>query len=179
MLRPEDLDLTGDVFRLDLMGAAEYEWGAIPDALRVLFRAPNLVAFSMVVPGATIKPNYRREDAWRKQRRAVLDAAKAEGRRPPRAKKLPPAEDATVFVICLQPWRAEIENRIRSMAAGTLKTRDPHCMEYALDPFDQGPRTVGWLELNNGWFATVDVEMWRKAAELFGAPIEEPIPVAV
>jgi hypothetical protein len=159
----------GPLFSFEYMGAAEYEFGALPKALFKLTEAHDIVSFSFVVPGAKIAPHWLRESRHRQERAKEIQAAHLRLEKVARAK--PPKwniPDATFGVICREPHRAEVEDRIRALAARKLRVRDSTHLDLVLDP--QEPRdkeTCGWIELNNGYLFFLDLEVWERSSEYF------------
>lgn len=170
MLSKEAWKICQQAFNFDYMGAAEYEFGTIPNKLREMaeFRG-ELVAFSFILKKNEIKPNFSREMAYRDARRKELAAAKAAGKRAKRAKKVLPAlEERTVYVLCRKQDREEVERRIRLLALEELRVRDWTAFAQALDPCDEhDSRRIGWLELDNGFFFFIDKDAWEKTCAIF------------
>jgi hypothetical protein len=166
----EGFESLAGIFSFDYMGAAEYEFGTVTSCLHNLIRdRDELVSFEFTLQPKEIKPNWQRESAHRDNRRKQLAEAKALGKRAPKAKKLiPNIEPRTLFVICRRAHMAIVKDRIRELALDKIQTKRGTNLPGALDPFDDYNReTVGWLELDNGWFMFLDKEMWQKTVSLF------------
>lgn len=153
-LSGEVMDLLRGIFSFDYMGAAEFEWGAVPKALGALAeRAEKLTAWTFTIPVAKVAPHWKERD------------------------KPAPEGDATLYVIAPAEWRKEIEKRIRGWAAKPYEgLKEGTRLDGVLRPPADDPyptRTAGWLELDNGWFFFADEDMWRATAELFGVTIDK------
>lgn len=153
-LSPDAMDLLREVWRFDYMGAAEFEWGAVPEALK---RVAKMAEDNRLVAYAFSWPLHEVEQDWRDKSRKRVEG------------------DATVYVICDVAWTADVEARIRAWAAKNrdyesgvqLKERTNLCR--ALRPMQEWDReTCGWLELDNGFLFFTDEAMWKATADLFG-----------
>lgn len=152
-LSPEAMGLLREIFSFDYMGAAEFEWGAVPKALQVIAKnTEDYHAFEFSWPLADVARHWK--DESRKD----------------------PTGDATVYVICHRAWDEEVRGRIREWAGPVrgerVRLKEPPMLASALRPHDEwdGDR-CGWLELDNGFFFFTDREKWESTARLFG--IEE------
>jgi hypothetical protein len=129
----EGLDRIRGVFEFGSMGAGEYEFGAPQRAMEALWEdRKQLVSFDLQVgvSGYT--------------------------------------EKRPVFVVCRAADQEEVSSRVRAWArwGGHSKqypTRDsvllPHVLREAHEGSLEDYSTRGWLELNNGFFFTVDEQM--------------------
>lgn len=155
-LSPEAMDVLRPIFSFDYMGAAEFEFGAVPKALSALAQAAGkkgrgLATFSLSIPLADVAPH-----------------------RSERKSKNVPTGSATVYVLCPKEWADETEARIRSLAARPHgEVKEPTHLSDVLRPAgDYTPKTCGWLELDNGWMFFTDREMWAKTCAAFGVDVE-------
>lgn len=149
----------------DTMGAAEYEFGAVRDALAVVARdSEELVAFQMVLNASEIPPNHRRDMP------AYTTKGKPKKKQPVR----PPVVDRTVYVLCRTPDADEVRERIRQLAAGRWRVKMGTRFDLALDPVEKwDAEMLGWLELNNGFFFFLDRDMWTATTMMFtGKPAD-------
>lgn len=154
-LSDEAMNLIRDIWQFDYMGAAEFEFGAVPEALSRLAKA-DLVASVYTFPLAEVAKNWRdKSDAM-------------------------PEGDATVYILAPAGWEREIERRISAWAADEFpKDRDFQTKEAvrlagALRPVEEWDSdTCGWLEISNGFLFFTDREMWEKACALFGVVTSE------
>lgn len=148
-LSDEAMGLLRGIFSFDYMGAAEFEFGAVPEALQAIAKsADDLVAYSFPITLAKVRAHWD-------------DKRPAEG-------------IGVVYVLCRREWTDEVEQRISEWATGDredLKERTK--LSNALRPFNEWDgETVGWLELSNGFMFFTDRDMWAKTAALFG--VETP-----
>jgi len=150
-LRDEAMDLLRGIFSFDYMGAAEFEWGAVPKALDRMARAhTNLIATEVAVDLSTLAPDW--------QTRATYSG------------------EGTVYVICQETHLEEVASRIRMWAQEGYQARlkEATHLDSALRP-DKPDwiDTCGWLELDNGFLFFTEAEMFQKAADLFGVKVAE------
>lgn len=144
-LSEDAMGMLREVFSFDYMGSAEFEWGAVPDALKRMGKS-SLAAFSFTVPLKDVPRNWR-------------DKGKAD----------PPGE-ATIYVLCPNEHDQEVQERI----AGWVREEYPELKEglkltNALRPVEEwDSETAGWLELDNGFMFFTDADMWQKTCTLFG-----------
>lgn len=154
-LSGEAMDLLRGLFSFDYMGAAEFEWGAVPEALNRLARAKDLVAVEFTVPLRHVAKNWR--DKTDDQ----------------------PKGSAHVFILCRAEDAVEVGDRIRGWAkSGDGREDLKECTHLAgsLRPFHEWDGEVcGWLELDNGFFFFTDREMWEGTARLFGVQVPEAV----
>lgn len=146
-LSDEAMDLLRGVFSFDYMGAAEFEFGAVPNALqRIAANAHKFHAFSFTFPLSKVKQGWRDKSTE------------------------PPTGDATIYVICKIEDDKEIKARIQNNASGKDgRLKEMTMLSNSLRPDgDWDPGVLGWLELDNGYFFFIDKEMWEKTSELFG-----------
>lgn len=152
-LSDEAMDLMRDIFSFDYMGAAEFEWGAVPKALQSLAAADALKAFEMVIPFAKVEKSWRKED-------------------------IHPTGTATVFVICPGEMGDEVQDRIEGWAKGgeaAPSLKEPTRLAGVLrgDPYTD--RLVGWLELDNGFMFFTDRPTYEATAALFGLQVTDEV----
>lgn len=143
------MDLLRGIFSFDYMGAAEFEWGAVPTALRrIAGNADSFIAFAIPITLATVAKSM-----WDKSEET-------------------PQGGTTVKVTCHRDQREEVTSRIRGWAANPHddKLKEMTMLSDALRP--GRPRrdydVCGWLELDNGFFFFTNREMFEKTAALFG-----------
>lgn len=157
---------------LHYMGAAEYEFGTIPECLGALARDhEKLTTFPLIIKRADIKTNWDHQSAHDRDRRLELALAKKKGVKPPRAKKALPArtDDAVIYVICRKDEIVEVSDRIRELAKDKILLKRGAGFASALDPatdYDREP--IGWLELDNGFMFFIGYEEYTGMAALFG-----------
>lgn len=177
LLSKEGWELVHSVVSLHYMGAAEFEFGTIPECLGAFAKDhKDLTTFELVIPRQAIKPNWDYERAQRDARRKELAEAKLAGKRAPRAKKLVAqrTDDPTVWVICRKNDAKEVSERIISLAGDKIDLKRGCGFSRALDPttdYDRAP--IGWLELDNGFMFFLGYEEYLGMCHLFS--VENPI----
>ena len=138
----DGMKLIKDVFRFDYMGSAEFEFGAVPEALaKIAENFEKLVAFTVHIP---YQYKYWKDDKVKK------------GIKP-------------VYVICEKEHREEVVIRIKKYAKNDYNnTKERICLNenLAKDNIDDLD-IVGWLELNNGFLFFSDKEMFDKTCNIF------------
>lgn len=147
-LKEEAWDLLDPIFRIDYMGAAEFEFGAIPKTLGSLAE-DSLVRGEMIVPANAIKSRM-----WRKNQVKPYDR--------------------TVYYLCRAEHAEAIEQRIRDLASEKFRLKEISYVPEALNPADDREKKyIGWLELDNGFFFFVDKSAWVETCKLFGVEVED------
>lgn len=164
-------DLLQDHFDIHYMGAGEYEFGALTRVLHGLFEDRNdLLRFELTFQRNDVRLNYTHEHEHRMLRQKEIKEYKDRGEKPPRAKKFkdPNFTPRTVYVLCRKHQRAEVQEALRAMALDKIRTKNDHCFERALDPTNEWERkTIGWLEMSNGFFFFLDREAFEGTCSLF------------
>lgn len=152
----EAMKLLQNVFEFDYMGAAEFEFGGVPQALNsIAIRAADFVNFSLTIRRDKIAPNPERE-------------------RPLGPKKLlPPIPEttATLYILCHKQDKDWVKSFVKNLAKNPypLRLKENPMLNYALDPLSEyDSRYVGWLELGYGFMFFTDKEMFEKILSLFG-----------
>jgi hypothetical protein len=152
-LTEDAMKLLRDIFSFDYMGAAEFEFGAVPEALQLIAQRVDkeqVIAFSFPVEDKDVAPH------WKKGNTPLMFEA--------------------IYVICSKGDEAEVERRIRLAAKGQegyyrkpgqLSLKEPTRLASVLRG-EEFAKTRGWLELDNGFFFFVDKNMWEQTAKLFG-----------
>lgn len=164
-LQKEAWDLLQRIFSIDYMGNAEYEFGTIPNVLKAMAEdREQLRAFEMVVAATDIVPNYARGRPTRTK------AGKPRKKQPVR----PPVTDKTVYVLAREGHRKGAEEAIRKLAGDKIRTKGWSGVARTLDPIeDRDAEVLAWLEVDNGFFFTVDKAMWCKFTQLLTGKIPE------
>lgn len=146
-LSDEAMGLLREIFGFDYMGAAEFEWGAVPKALEKIAKdAEDYRASSFTISLDKIKRSWNEE-------------GEREG------------PDPEIFVICKRDHKTEVRKRIEDWATNSVgeDLKEWTQLSTTLVPTKDWHKEVqGWLELDNGFFFFVDREMWEKTAGLFG-----------
>lgn len=152
-LSEEAMNLLRPLFRFDYMGAAEYEFGAVPKALSKMFEnRGKYKKFVLMVPRAMIK-----KLPWRER-----DHKEKTG-------------SAKVYVFCEAEDWPEVEKRLTALITNELGSKTPRLKEgmnsyvFKYEPVKDPsyPRTFAWLEIDNGFFFTEDGEAFVKFTKLF------------
>lgn len=132
------------VFSFDYMGAAEFEHGAVPEALANVIARPFTAFAFVLTPQDVVEP-----DAFDFPKTGV----------PTQLAK------SVVYVICAPGDEADVEDRIRDFA----KWRFPQLKESPqLGQVLWGvehANPVGWMELDNGYFFFTDQTMWENSVK--------------
>jgi hypothetical protein len=143
------MDIIRTIWSFDYMGAAEFEFGAVPKALqRMAENAHNLRADTLEIPLNEVEADFR-------DKRGSL------------------ASDATsaVYIIAHKDHMDEVKDRIRAWAREQYNRdlKEMTRLASSLRPYHEWDDEIrGWLELDNGFMFFVDREMWQKSAKLFG-----------
>lgn len=149
-LSDEAMSLLRPLFSFDYMGAAEFERGAVPEALQGLARdADSLRAFTVVIPLAVVPPS------WRDKKAATPDGV------------------AEVYVLCRHEHMNGVVKRIDAWA-GEAYPRLKESLNFTstLRPHDEWDgRTIGWLELDNGFLFFTDRAAFEGTCALFGVEV--------
>lgn len=148
-------------FEFDYMGAAEFEFGAVPEAFRKMTKA-DLEAFTVEWPLSEVKAS------WRLQNHSKRRLRKGE-KRFTGQKVVKPKSKAQVFVIAPKGWRDEIATRIKDWAGGKCDLKESTRLNTSLLPTEEWEtRVQGWVELDNGFMFFTDRDMFNGVASLFG-----------
>jgi len=148
-LSKEAWALLSPIFSFDYMGAAEFEFGAVPEALsKMVEQREEYESFEFTVPRKKIAKPW-----WRLRDKATSPQLET---------------DPAIYIFCRKGDREEVTKRIVECAADTLRLKKPTMLHYTLDPEpDRNARTVGWLELDNGFAFFTDKTMWENFCGLF------------
>lgn len=127
-LADDAMEILRGIFSFDYMGAAEFEFGAVPEALNRIANSP-LEAGEFSIDGTTI------------------------------------------YLLTPEGWLEEAESRVRSWVlpyGERPHMKEAPFLDKVLDGDNEWCRALGWLEIDNGWFAFVDRDMWQNTCSLFG-----------
>ena len=161
-LGKEAVELLGPIFSFAYMGAAEFEFGAVPEAFGKILTASQevgLVYEELEIPTKDIKLKWQPKDAV-------------------------PVETKTVkvWVVCAKPDKEEILDRVKFIICkessfgystperdGTVMLRERTNLGQELKLPDKKDRhsTRGGIELNNGFAVFIDEDMAKKFFALF------------
>lgn len=142
------------IFAFEYMGAAEYEFGAVPKALSSIWEAGqkgDLEAWEFEIPATSVKlTSWLKNEGW-----SV------------------PEKTIKVYALAPKELKADIEAFILSTAKED-KTRDECVMFWRAfavkegsDPYKLG----GWLELDNGFMFFADRPMWEQMTAKMGGKV--------
>src|SRR6266542_4989271 len=147
-LSKEALSLLDDIFRFDYMGSAEFEWGAVPSALKhIANNIEEYEAFSFELALADVAQD------WRDKNTSVPEGTA-------KIYMLCNKNDSSIFMQRVMKWALERYNK---------ELKESTQLASTLRPFNEWDgEVVGWLELNNGFIFFTDREMWEKTCDLFG-----------
>jgi hypothetical protein len=159
------MTLLKGIVRFDYMGAAEFEWGAIPAGLKKISDyalVEELTSFVISIP-------------LREVGRTLFDPDNE-----------PPEGNGSVWVICHSEDAQEVSRRIRGWAANDSDRYDNNAndpgwwlkecthLNAALRPHPSWPSPIcGWIELDNGFFFFTNKEMYERVCYLFGVKTPE------
>jgi hypothetical protein len=164
-LSKEAMALLREIFSFDYMGSAEFEWGAVPAALRFLVErayVPRFKSKTLLFLAKLFKINI-----WENK----LVAGVVQNTKAP----LKP-----VWFVCPKEYEKEVRERIyafrkdepgwsRTPGFGTREYCGLH--DYFAKDDDYHKKNLGWLELDNGFAFFVDKEMFTKFCETLNPPI--------
>lgn len=165
-MNEQGFKLISKVMEFDYMGAAEYEFGAMPECMTQIARqVEHLVQVQFDVPTDEIEHGFRLK--WElgrkrsdKSKQKLLDAWRV-------------ADQVTFYAVCHKQFSAAVEKDIREIASGKRETRDAtRICNHAWREPDSEPwsrEVVGWLALNSYYFFTVDKAMADGFMGLFRA----------
>lgn len=146
-LSDEAMDLLNGIFSFDYMGAAEFEFGAVPKTLREMAKnSKKYEAFTIQIPLNKV------EKDWRDKSESEISG------------------EAVIYVICNKNDIEEVASRIEGYAFHRYNSnlKETTRLATVLRPHGEFINdTQGWLELDNGYFFFINREMWEKVAELF------------
>lgn len=155
-LPAEAMNILRPIFGFDYMGAAEFEFGAVPKALSELAssaheepRKSKLTAFSFDITLADVPASWR----------APKDAPAPDG-------------DVAIFVLCQRDHAEEVRRRVTAWATGDERLKEMTRLPSALRPEDDWDSDVaGWLELDNGFMFFTDRSMWAATCAVFAVEV--------
>lgn len=146
-----------EAFDYDYMGAAEFEFGAVREALEQIFdKRGSFVTAELEIPTSSV-----RIESWEKHH-----YKKPEGKK-----------TLTVFIFCQKEHLDEVKELVIKLATDenskTLKERTMLRYKFleALDGYQDN--IGGWLELDNGFFFFTDERMFRNTVRFFGMETEK------
>lgn len=144
-LSKDAMGLLRPIFSFDYMGSAEFEFGAVPEALNKLART-KLAAFTVDVDLSTVPAGWRHGK----------DVSPLTGTR-------------SLFAFGPDGQQEAITSRVREWARGEERLKERTQLTDVLWPAQEWHSdTIGWLELDNGFFVFADEAAWSTTCDLFG-----------
>ena len=147
-------------FDFDYMGRAEFEYGAVPEALARLFGwavENQLEVWEFELPPkakGVSAPSFREEKY--------------------RIKKGP----LKMYALAFRDWKEQVEERILEIVRGRISLKEePLFFRAYMEPVKGGDtdRLAGWFELNNAFMFFADPEMAKGVSEVLfknGNPLQ-------
>ncbi len=141
---------------IDYMGAAEYEFGTLPQCLNTLAQyaqEQKLRSFAFVVGP------HERELNWSRKY-------------PKKGQAFPPAKYVGIYGIAVDYMLEEVQDRVRLLLSDSNSFHVKRGTDFtrALDPlseYEAREPTLGWFELNNHFLIFQDRTMWENFCALF------------
>ena len=145
------MDALRGIWEFDYMGAAEFEFGSVPKALHAIARMAEAKELAQFQVPVETKNNCR----------------------PFGKDAIPGVVKGVVWGLCHKEAVDGVCARIKGWAfeeygKDAPRTKERVGLERALREPTSPYRSVGWLELDNGFIFFVDHQMFEKTAELFG-----------
>lgn len=133
------------VFGFDYMGAAEFEFGAVPKCLREMVKTSDeMVSSTIVIPKKEIGAGWGRK---------------------------PAVKDGLVYLLARPEHAEHAEKVIRAEARDdySVRLKEHTCLCTVLNPRDDdAPNFAGWLEMDNGFWFFTDEKMRDGVCALLG-----------
>ena len=149
-LSKEAMNLLRPIFAFDYMGSAEFEYGAVPEAIQeMVSEANDFAKHTIIIKGKDVKAPFR----------FSKDAEKP--------------DEFKVYLFCRGKHKEGAEKFIREDAAGKSRLKERTDLNGALMPYGEYPTNVcGWLEIDNGFMFFTDEHMCDQVASLFSGDRE-------
>jgi hypothetical protein len=170
-LQPRAIELLEPVFTFDYMMAAEYEFGAVPEALNKILqhaKADNLGFSSVDIKTKDVNfksylPNEVKR-TWKSCPVYIIGSKTDQAEIERRVTLIATDQDR-----CMADMWSKFEGKLHD---GLYLMNEPMLDRYIkMEPSYDDP-CIGWLELENGFFFSVDPGMTERFAALFGLSIE-------
>mgnify|MGYP006283653309 CR=1 FL=1 len=145
-LSDEAMDLIKGIFSFDYMGAAEFEFGALPKALNSI--ADNIKDYTTW--SATIKAK-----SGKSEKKGLVYVISKKDWKPEILRRL-------------KAWAKEFSREYPTKEAVMLNTAITKTYGYGGKEIAEFMLTKGWIELDNGYMFFTDKEMFEKTKKLFG-----------
>jgi len=143
-LSNEAFTLLRGIWSFDYMGSAEFEFGAVPEALEKMAKA---VEDKQLICGS-FTPHYKYEH-WKTNE--LFEGNKR------------------IYYLCPKEFEKEVKTRIAEWSMTDRNdTKERIELDRALSGVEPRYASYGWLELDNGFMFFIDEKMWRGSCDLFG-----------
>jgi hypothetical protein len=130
-LSKEAMEILSDIFSFAYMGAAEYEWGALPAAIFFLVKQ-------------------------RERNNLLFGEIKIKNK--------------SIYYISPKNYEATVKERIKLLSTNKLRIKMGNNLYQFFEKEELDDyllKTVGWIELNNGFMFFVDEEAFKKTCVIF------------
>jgi len=147
-LNKEAWEIISQCWEFDYMGAAEFEYGALPKSLK-RFVKKNLIGFELIIPADKIKK------IWEVQRENIK------------------INDATVYVICGLEEKNSVAEAIVKIAGDKFELKEfsmfPDTLQkkYVDEKMRGFIKYCGWIDIINDFMFFTDKEMYERSLILF------------
>ena len=180
-----------EVFDFDHMGAAEYEFGSIPNALKnIVDERADYRAWSFIIKSVDVTPGWWRQRGMDAFRRAEIQAAKRKNEKPPRMspkhkKELAekagvPIPDATIYVVSNKAQDPKlVEKLIRMVNSGQIRPKSGASFDLDREPDSYAKDVIGWFDLDNEIMWFTDKEVFDSFIKLFEIGVSQEAPKEV
>lgn len=145
----QGMDAIKDIFAFDYMGSAEFEFGAVPQALSKMVTVhEDLVAF-------TVNVETKAEKANSYDKNLHFEPIKTK-----------------IYAISTKAQKEEVSKRIKNFARNPYgnDTKGPVLLNQTIRKINTSKSNcddyVGWLELDNAFMFFYDQETWKKMCKL-------------
>ena len=143
-LSDEAFTILKGIWNFDYMGAAEFEFGAVPEALGNIAKTAE---DKQLICGS-VKLHYKYAD-WRTDE-------ESEG-------------NERVYYLCPKEFESEIKKRLAKWAMSDRNdTKERIELNMSMSGKEASRCSYGWLELDNGFMFFTDEKMWRGSCDMFG-----------
>lgn len=148
-LAPKTMGMLNKIWSFDYMGSAEFEFGAVPDALQKIAVASDA---KQLICGS-LKLHYEFQDRYSRDR----DSDETfEG-------------NTRVYYLCPKEFEKEVKTRLAVWAVTDYNnTKETILLNLAMSGKEPRRCPCGWIELDNGFMFFTDEKMWRISCKLFG-----------
>ena len=146
------------IFRFDYMGAAEFEFGAVRDAMYLMLEDGKDLVGKTIPMQYVYKPHF-----WegRYEGGPVIDeGATLTGQR-------------NVFIIARKKHMKEVIEKLKLWACEGPQMKEPPCFDKEMTGRwkDELMAPVGWFEIDNGFMWFIDDNMYKGMCWLMEVPI--------